>query len=258
MTRVSAIASSGTFFLREYRTENRSDQTGLTGSTSLSYALNARTSLIGGVRVNYDSYQQSTRQRGSRTRYYQAFAGFEYLIAPDLRMSLQAGPAWIDQTTNPDRLDFRTYSFVGSFNGLLPQDFLDPSVDPGQPFGFLLDQSSCPTLGGVSYASVFSFANPSGCVIATDSGGNPVPVLQTTSNNPIRTGQPQLAGRSEDEDDGWDLFASFELVKTWEWGDVSLSYNRRQTDSGGGVGNSSIADSVSLIASGFEPAPMIY
>jgi hypothetical protein len=240
---------SGDYLLRTFRTENRPDRTALSGTTSLSYALNARTSVNFGARAIYDSYEQSTRRRGSRARYYQAFTGLQYLIAPDLRMSVQGGPVWVDQTTNPGNLDFRTYPFVTSFMGFRPQDFLDPSVDPSQDFGFVLDQSTCPVLDGVSYASEFTSSNPDGCLIASFT-----PVLMTTANNPVKSGQPRVAGSSNDSS-GWDFFTNFELVKTWEWGDVGLSYNRRESSTGGS-GNSAIADSISLVASGFEPAPL--
>ena len=236
---------------RDFRESEDTDRHGYGSSLSFGYTLNARTGLNFGGRFAYDSYESTSFRRGSRTRYYQGFVGVDYLLAPDIQVGVSGGPAWVDRNTNPGSLDFRTYPFVTSFSPvpgvvLTPDDF---GADPSQPYGFVLEAggtTTCDTIEGVLYA-------PSTCTPARTTGGQIIPVLMTTENNPINSGQSRVAGDSSDTA-GWDFFGSASVVKSWEWGDAAIAYNRRESP-GANRGTSSTSDSVSLSATGYRPRP---
>ncbi len=246
-------SAEANYSFRDFRDEEDTDRHGYGSTLSLGYALNARTGLNFGGRYAYDSYESTSFRRGSRTRYYQGFVGVSHLLAPDLQLSLSGGPAWVDRTTNPGSLDFRTYPFVTAFSPipgivLTPEDF---GADPSQPYGFVLEAGPgvtvCDDIEGVLYA-------PSTCFPAATTGGQIIPVLMTTENNPVNPDQSRVAGDSSDTA-GWDFFGSASIVKSWEWGDVGLAYNRRESP-GGNRGTASTSDSVSLSATGYRPAPL--
>lgn len=248
--------AGATYLIREYNSDSRFDQDSLSGDASLNYAWNARTTVGIGGRFSYDSYEPTPFQRGVRARYYQSFASLGYLIAPDLKMSMSVGPAWVQQETKPGALSFRTYPFVTSYRDPVTGQNITPvdlGKDPSEPFAFLLNANTCASVDGfrVSDCLVQGFPTSNPPVPAMLP---PVPVLITNANNPIVEAASQLGGSSNDTS-GLDIFASFSLVKSWEWGDVSLAYNRRETSSGG-VGTGATADSISLFTSGYEPAPL--
>lgn len=235
---------SASYQFRDFRTKDRSDRSAINGSAHLRYVLNARANVGLGVASSYDSFEATQgvgrreTRRGSRSRVYRGFVSLLYQFAPDLTLDMQVGPGWLETRTKPGPLVFPVVPFSArNFDGFLPEQ-LDPPFPDNLPLAFPLLNLGCQSVDGLQ--------TEEGCF----PGFTPI-LVDPTSNTRLKRNRE---GGSSNNSSGLQFFAQSRITKAFEWGEVSVGYNRSQGGSGG-LGRSTINDTV-LLSVDWQPTAL--
>jgi hypothetical protein len=216
----------------EKDTFTNSMSNGLQGS--MTYFLNPRNRVGGGVGFTRQTFEQSGSTSGG-TNYYQVFGLWNHDFSPTWTLSMQAGPTLVQ----PDSTDFpttRTNAFlfsrlVQSQSGqvLLPLD-----GTRCQPFEGVFVAETCPPLQAIRNGQL----QQSSDYFVFDENGQQVDLAQTGTLN-LQGPIPDSGGTSIT------YFANVSLKKRWRWFEVTGSYVRNASTTSG-LGQSILTDTLTL------------
>jgi len=221
----------------EFEDEDRSDNLGFSGNASASYVWSDRLNLGLGGSVQYRSFedrQSNAIDDGRRSTTYQGFLSAGYQVTPSLRISAQAGPAYLTQTREDNReAQLQLQGLV------LGQNRFPSGVVGGQRV--FVDRAGC---------TVFpAFGLPT-CTLGAGSEVT-VPDSEFLSRG-FGTAEEAATVSSalpfDDETGSFTFFASVEVTQRLRQGSLGLGYTRSEQPT---LGNSStsIFDEVRVYAS---------
>ncbi len=199
---------------------NSFDNTTLSGTGQLLYALSENDRVGGGMGVTWQTFDGTATQNGSNTFFYRWFATWIHVFDPTMTLSVSGGPTLIDSDTRGSR----------PTTGLAQQFPFRNTETGGVRF---IDSNTCPTNDSDTPVEAETCD-----VFPTEFQGQAAQIVRSA---PLR--QIDLVDDGDDFGSTVTFFGSIEFVKNWETWRTILGY-RRTDSSASGLGQSTVLDAI--------------
>ncbi|MCG8588216.1 MAG: hypothetical protein MJE66_02920 [Proteobacteria bacterium] len=211
----------GTFRIDEFDDEERFDQQVVSAMGRLNYFASPRLSVGVGASFTYQDFDETDdglrSQPGSTTLFYQGIASLAYQITPQLQLSLQGGPTFIDADQQDPADEFPVPILASAQVVDFPTRIAFFQPDTGERL--FLDT-------GPPYNDVFP-------------GGSPVGFQQLTRVVTYENGNVP----NGPDDSRTTFFGSASLRQRWKTAQAGLTYQRSESGASG-LGTSTVLDTV--------------
>lgn len=240
--RLSLNGSAG-YTTTQFERDASADNIGLTAGMSGSYLIGPRLQVGAGGTFRYRSFEDrlGAADTTSRSTSYELFGSAVYQLAPGLTLTAQAGPAFLSQTQEDNRLLLgQGAQIVGS--GLLGAQRFPSGVLPGQ-LGEIrfIDRATC----DLSITNRFPDCSPVvGDTVQVDDSEFQALGIGSAEQAFMRLPLSDFDERSS----SFTYFASVELMRQFRQGQVSLRYTRSEQPTAGNA-STSVFDELILRAS---------